>query len=112
MAFLNEQLSSAVSLGASYTSSVIDCSYYQAGSIILSWTGTPAGNFTVEISDDPDQASGSWILYTDSTQAAGGASGSKLYDFPSISFRYMRLKYTRSSSTGVLTAHYFIRGFF
>jgi len=79
-------------------------------SIQVVWTGTPAGNFTLEASNDlgTDDGAGNitctnWTTVASSTQAAGGAASSKLYN-ETCFYRWVRLKYVNASSTGTFNA--------
>lgn len=78
----------------------------------LSWTGTPVGTFTVEVSNsytqDPNGNAinaGNWTALTLSTAVtATGAAGGAFIDIDAVSASWMRLTYTPSSGTGILTA--------
>lgn len=83
------------------------------------WTGTPAGNFTIETSCDAghvDPATGfgtgitNWTLYTGSSQAAGGAGSSYTWRLADLSDRWVRLTYTPSGSTGTVNARFQAKG--
>ena len=88
--------------------------------IQMAWTGTPAGNFTVETTCDLGQISidgtvtglTNWETYPNSTHAAGGAPGVFTWrpDTSYLPDRWARLKYTHSSSTGVLNARFQAKG--
>lgn len=97
---------------ADVTSTMINIGQLMVGSIQAVWTGTPVGNFTIELSNDVGQTSpdGSvtgvtnWSLYTGSTQAAGGAAGNFMWLLDDLGAKWVRFKYTHSSSTGTLNA--------
>lgn len=71
-------------------------------SIQLAWTGTPTGNFTVQLSNDESSAPTTWTTMTGSTQAAGGAAGNHIYDIETGA-RRARISYTSTGSTGTIT---------
>lgn len=80
------------------------------------WTGTPVGDFTLQISNDvgTDQFGAGvthWTTYTGSTQAAGGASGDFVWNVDNYPAKWIRLKYTHSSSTGTLNARFNVKGY-
>ncbi len=67
----------------------------------LSWTGTPTGEFSVEVSHTGDF----WAPVTLSTTVeATGGSGNAFIDIESGA-KYIRLVYTRTSGTGTLQAY-------
>ncbi|MCP3681247.1 MAG: hypothetical protein GY861_01025 [bacterium] len=76
-------------------------------SIQAIWTGTPAGNFTIEISNDGGTT---WSTYTGSTVAAGGAAGDHVWEITAAPSKAYRLYYTVSSSTGTLNAYNVVKG--
>jgi hypothetical protein len=80
----------------------------------VDWTGTAVGTFSLEASNkyDPDTNPSATFkavtLATPPANPAGSASG-WLLDLNQIPFRWVRLRYTNSSSTGVLNAYAFRR---
>ena len=90
-----------------------------AGSLLypsyqVSWTGTPTGVITVEVSNNYDRIrdTGNWdtlTLETAISQPAGGASN-VLIDLTWLPFQFVRLKYTRTAGSGTMQAHYFAKG--
>ena len=111
MAYEIVNVASAQSLSADFTSATIDARYYQHVTIQLIWTGTPTGNFTIEVSNDEGPIPTNWVTVASSTQAAGGAAGSKNYE-PSGGYAWYRVFYDSSSSTGTLTANACLKGFY
>jgi hypothetical protein len=94
-------LMSAVSLGASTTSNPVDVTHLSNVAIHLIYTGTPTGTIDVEVSND----STNWIvLGSPNTVALSGAAGGTLLQLTNIGYYHLRIKYTRTSSTGTLTA--------
>lgn len=114
----NAPIMTAVSLGATVASDPILMKQEYICSIQAVWTGTPVGNFTIETTCDVGsvESDGSvtgltnWDTYTGSTQAAGGGSGSFTWRLNSVPDAWVRLKYTRSSSTGSVTARFNAKG--
>lgn len=83
------------------------------------WTGTPTGNFSFEYSNSPasnvaDVPSASWHALTVPTAFAGGdpvgAAGSFGFGFDPYEYAWIRIKYTNSASTGVLTVTAHVKG--
>lgn len=83
------------------------------------WTGTPAGNFTIETTCDVgviDPQNGAvtgltnWTTYPDSTQAAGGGGGTFIWHINVLPDPWVRLKYTSSSGTGTLNVRFNAKG--
>jgi hypothetical protein len=78
----------------------------------LSWTGSPTGTFTVEVSDTYQQSgegvvinAGNWTALTLSTTVtASGSAGSAFIDVRGTAATWIRLTYTPSSGTGTLNA--------
>lgn len=77
------------------------------------WTGTPVGDFSLECScDDPQgvEVPTHWDAIADTTVAAGGGVGSFTYNVREVFYKWVRLKYVGSSSTGTATARINIKG--
>ena len=84
------------------------------------WTGTPVGNFKLQVSCDapgdttqtsnggPDKVT-NWTDLTGSTQAAGGLSYF-VWNINGAFYRYVRLVYTNTSGSGVLKAQICLKG--
>lgn len=114
MRFEPVQIVTAGSLGASLTSNGIDLNQIVLASIQAVWTGgTVDGAFTIEVSNDSvkidptvtNQAANvvNWTTYTGSSVTAAGA-GDFAWLISDIGFRWVRLKFTRTSGTGTLNA--------
>lgn len=121
MRIKNSAFINAVSMGASFNSNPVACPHAGIGSIQLRWTGTPVGNFTIQVSNDlgtqvDGDAAGTpvitnWTTLSGSSQAAGGASGDYLYNFDAIGWLWTRVVYTRTSSTGTADGRFNLKGF-
>lgn len=110
-----------VSMGASFTSDPVWLGHIVNFSIQLFFTGTPNGSFTLECSNDmgvSDKALNkfssegvvNWTTVTDSTFAVT-AAGDVTWDVQNVGYRWVRVRWTRTSSTGSLTsARYNVKG--
>lgn len=96
---------------ATLTSDGLDLQQVPLASIHAVFTGSPVGTLTLEVSNDKvaavngsNQATNvtTWTTYTGSSQSIS-ASGDFLYNLLSTGYRWIRLKYTRTSGTGSLT---------
>lgn len=71
-----------------------------------SWTGTPTGLFTVEVSN----TGSNWQpLDMDINSPVGSAGGCPI-DVLRTGFRYLRLKYVNISGSGVLNVYIYAKG--
>ena len=108
----NTALFSNTAMTADRESAPIDVSHCPYASVHLVWTGTPAGTFRLQGSNDaiPAGTDPNSLAYSDltwidiDTQAAGGAAGSKYFDIVS-SFKWLAVQYDFTSSTGTITVH-------
>lgn len=90
-------------------------------SIQLFFTGTPGGNFTLECSNDmgvSDKALNkfssegvvNWTTVADSAFVVA-AAGDVTWDVQNVGYRWVRVRWTQTSSTGTLTsARYNVKG--
>lgn len=105
----NFPIASSQSMGASFNSTTIPLTQVGFLSIQAVWTGSPVGNFSLQVSDDQGtdpQGSGvvNWTTYTGSSSAAGGADGDLTYEVTVTGEKWIRLIYTRTSGTGTVNA--------
>lgn len=81
-------------------------------SVQIFWTGTPVGNWSLQGSDDAGfiEPNGTvtgvshWSTVLNSTTAAGGAAGDFVINFEGSYFRWFRVVYAATSSTGTITS--------
>lgn len=99
MIWKNYVLADAISLASTVATDAVPITQYFGLSLQLVWTGTPAGDFTVEYSNDDV----TYVADSSSSSAAGGAAGTALYNVFEQYSKYARVKFTRSGGTGTLT---------
>ena len=91
---------------------VIDLNLHTLGSITISWTGTPTGEFSIQVSDEVAEnaslvSNNSFITINGSVFNATGIAGSENWSFASTYVaRYVRFIYKASSGTGTITSCY------
>jgi len=73
--------------------------------IRLAWTSTPVGTLTLEASNDGLL----WTALDGISDATGGAAGAATWAISDMYFQYLRIVYTRTSSSGTLTGTYNIK---
>lgn len=94
-------LLTAQSVGASFTSGNITAKLLDRFSVhcTISGGGSPVGTLLLQYSNDGTN----WADDTDS-QVAISADGDTLFNVSDVGFVYARVKYTRTSGTGSMTA--------
>jgi len=100
------------SMGADVVSRVSFIQQISYVSYDISWTGTPNGTFTVEVSNTykTDGSgnvidAGNWTPLTLSAAVtASGSADNAFIDIDGVAAYAIRLRYTRASSTGTLNA--------
>ncbi len=105
----------SANMAANITSLGLCLDNVQELSLHAFWTGTPAGNLDIQISNDPvpvgapglDPAANvvNWSTLSGATQAAGGAPGNFNWGLSFCRYGFLRLIFTQSSSTGLLTVN-------
>jgi hypothetical protein len=99
--FGNSGISGTMTGTSVITSAVIDAKNMDNVCIEAAWTGTPVGGFSI-------QGSVTKLNWKDlglSITGPAGAAGNILLDLNQLSFPFVRLVYTNSSSTGALKAY-------
>lgn len=86
------------SMGASIDCPSTNIMYVDRVGYQISYTGTPTGTFSVEISND----NATWEAMTLSTAIAAAGSPDNHFIDCETAAKYIRLKYIRSSGTGAL----------
>jgi len=81
------------------TSSAIDMSAASLLSIQFVWTGTAIGTAVVQVSND----AATWSAYTITLPSIAGTAGSGAVQLVDCAHQFVRVVYTNTSSTGVLT---------
>lgn len=70
-------------------------------SVQLVWTGTPAGNFKLQVSNDPVNTTPANWTDVANTETTVSAAGSLVFEFPDCTVEHLRVVYT---ATGAGTA--------
>ena len=108
---LKYKIIDAVSMGASITSSAFNSQFLNDIAVQMVFTGTPTGTFTLEGSIDHAEQNGvvtnagTWTTIALDAMPASGAAGNILVNLTNIAFPWIRIVYTRVSSTGTLNAY-------
>lgn len=101
---INSMGSVSISMAATFNMPAVYVYNQVICSIQLVFTGTPAGNFKIQISNDhkvtTDFLPVNWTDYTGSSQTVS-AAGDIMYDITDIGFAWVRIVYT---ATGAGTA--------
>lgn len=106
--------SSATSMGASFNMNPVYLGHICNYALQLVFTGTPAGTFKLQCSNDPGRpiAPGkipqsdtveNWTDIAGSSQTVS-AAGNITWDVQNAGYTWVRVVYTRSSSTGSVTS--------
>lgn len=106
-----------ISMGASFTTDAVYLAHIADFAIQLVFTGSPAGTFTLEASCDKgieDKTLGgwnangvsNWSTVLDSDQIIS-AAGTHMWNIQNCGYRWVRINFTRSGSTGSLTSAVF-----
>lgn len=103
----------AVSMAASITSTPVENQYQDNVGIQLTWTGSPTGVFSIQVSVDYAvdaqgnvTNAGNWVtLILSAPIAAVGAGDTAYIDLNQLTAPYYRIVYTRSSGTGTLDGY-------
>lgn len=97
----NVPLITAGDMSASITSPSVDIRWFDNLIMYISFSGTPTGTFSVETSGDQV----TWFdIGLSPAPAATGSGNTIRISMNQLPDSYIRLKYTRTSGTGTLTA--------
>lgn len=96
---------------ASITSNPVNLDGTHKCSFQLQYSGTPTGTISFEVSNDADPAAsvtGNWdaldsTLFSPALTQPAGAAGTMPVNLTDIQFEWIRVKYTRTGSSGTLT---------
>lgn len=104
------QFISAQSMTGTITSNPINVQYLDNISIQLNFTGTPTGTFelqgSLDYSPGPLANTGNWIgMVLPEVPVASGSADTILIDMMQLSFPWIRVVYTPTSSTGTLNGY-------
>lgn len=95
-------LFSAHAMTSSFNSSAIGINWEDNIGLQWTWTGTPTGVFTIQVSMDPTLLG--WISLPTTGYAQPAGSGDTFgVDFNQTAFAYIRLAYTATSGSGSVT---------
>ena len=97
---------------SSLTSAPTNIQFLDNVAIQFNFTGAPSGTFSIEVSADYEQDIGgatinvgNWVPVTLPTPpVASGSAGSVFIDLNQLAAPWVRVKYTKTSGTGSLTA--------
>lgn len=111
-------LISAQSMTSTITSSAVEIRNQDNTGIQLHWTGTPTGNFSVQVSADHFEDAqgnivvpGHWVTVPlNPPIAAVGSPDDAYIELNQTTAAYMRVVYTASSGTGTLDAFVTAKG--
>jgi hypothetical protein len=93
-------LANAASLAADYTSPSLPLKYMDRAMLVITTTGTPTGQVSVQASADN-------VDFYDlplNIAASSGSGDTFIIDIQTTAVPYVRVKYTWTSGTGTLTA--------
>jgi hypothetical protein len=99
---LNFAIVTAGDMSGAITSSPVRMDQTSSLSIQAVFTGSPAGSFKVQISND-DASPTNWSDYANSTVTISGA-GNQAWDIWAVAAKWVRLIYTPSGGSGTLNA--------
>lgn len=92
------------SMGATITSDPVALSFEDNIGIQVKWTGTPTGSFDVQVSLDPTNLGWQSVPFSPAPTAPSGSAGTDWLQVNQSPAAFVRLVYTRASSTGALFA--------
>lgn len=108
---VSDILNGTTSMADDINGTPIDISHLTHAALHVVWTGTPAGTWRFQVSNDsiPAGVNKNSLSYSDltwidvDTQAGGGAAGSKLFTLANTGAKWVTLMWDDTSSTGTVT---------
>jgi hypothetical protein len=88
------------------TSSTIDLSQASLLGLAFTWTGAAVGTLSCEVSHDAS----SWASFTITLPTVSNNAGTYAIQLADFAHQFLRIKYTNSSSSGVLTIKSCVKG--
>ena len=108
MRIYNEKIVDAATMGGNVTSAIAEMDHMGMASIYAAWTGTPTGTLAVQVTVNGVE----WVAPpTALTASPAGSAGSVVWTMPDLTWKAIRVVYTRSSGTGTLNAWVNAKGF-
>lgn len=101
MRFLNDSVLNAANAATNQTSAAIDSSFMVAVSLIVTTTGTAAGDIKLQASNDVNNPT-NFVDIPSATVAISGA-GTVIIAKLDVAYQYIRAVYTVTSGTGTIT---------
>lgn len=96
---INKQILNAQSMSTDITSDTVDIAELVGYCVHAIWTGAPTGRVRAEASNDN-------INFVEvSSEDTAGAAGQYLVNYENQHYRYVRVRYSRTSGTGNLTVY-------
>lgn len=105
--FANLKFVTAQSMGASFNSNPLPLDQISSTNIHCIYTGTPSGTLVLQASNDdvPKTQIANWTDISGSSVAIA-AAGDTMYNNPYSIYKWIRVKYTRTASTGSMDCYY------
>lgn len=82
---------------------ILDVSRMDNCGLEVTWTGTPTGTFTVQVSNSGINFYS--LTFTPALTQPAGSSGGYAIDLNQLPFKYMMLQYSNTSGSGSLTVY-------
>lgn len=117
--YVNNKIASAISMGGTFQSSVVDIKNLNNVSVEAVWYqgSTPIGALNLQGSNQVVNSTTSVASWTDlstsvynGSVAVSGNTGSYLYNVTNVGFRWLRAVYTRTSGSGTIDLNFTGKG--
>lgn len=105
---LNSSLVTNESMGADVTSSNLALDSFSNFAIYAKYTGTPNGEIKLEASLDNTSSPTNWVQVGGSAVTIIGADD-VIWNMSNASYKWIRVKYVRTSGTGTLNVNYNVK---